>query len=220
MNKRQGNRVQALRAVEGFLADNSAALPTVANSGSRRKFDRLMADIKRHIADQSGAELTAKIKTKKIHALRRALVRDQMKPIARIAAAELPDRPELYPLRLPRGTPSLQRLIAYARGMAKLAKTHADVFIDEGLPHDFLARFADATKAVGQAATERMSARGARSGATKGLETQLGRARKEVGVLDAFISTALQDDAALLTNWKTIKRVPRGTRPTTAAPTT
>jgi hypothetical protein len=179
-----------------------------------------MADINRHVTNQSGSDLTAQIKTKKIKALRRALIRDHMTQIARIAAAELPDHPDLYPLRLPKTAPSLQRLIAHAKGMAEMAKTHAPVFVAAGQPNDFLARLDAAAKALGDAAVERLNACGARAGATKGLEQQLARARRTLGVLDSFVATALQDDGALLAGWKTVKHVYRGTRPTHAVSTT
>jgi hypothetical protein len=220
MHKRQSYRLQALRAAQAFLADNAQRFPTVANSGARMKLDKLMADIKRHVTNQSGNELTAQIKTKKIKALRRALVRDHMTHIARIAAAELPDHPDLSPLRLPKKAPSLERLIAHARGMAAMAKTHAPVFVAAGQPSDFLARLDAAAKALGDAAVERVNVRGARGGATKGLEQQLRSARKQLRVLDSYVATALQDDGALLAGWKTVKRVYRGTRPTHAVSVT
>ena len=67
-----------------------------------------------------------------------------MAPIAKIAAAELPDTPELEPLRMPQDHPSIERLRAAALGMAKAAEPYAAVFIEAALPPDFIQRLIDA----------------------------------------------------------------------------
>jgi hypothetical protein len=65
---------------------------------------------------------------------------------------------------------------------------------------------------------ERNQNRGKRGGATTGLKQKLGRARRIVHVLDAFIQTALKDDQVLLSSWNIVKRVRRNTnRPATPA---
>ena len=54
----------------------------------------------------------------------------------------------------------------------------------------------------------RRQQQGSRHGATTGLKETIRSARKIVAVLDAFVSVALKDDAALLANWKSVKRPP------------
>jgi hypothetical protein len=66
---------------------------------------------------------------------------------------------------------------------------------------------------------DRTQSHGQRKGATTGLKVTLSRGRKIVGVLDAFVKTALKDDPALLADWDVIKRVRIiPTRPTAEEP--
>jgi hypothetical protein len=152
--------------------------------------------------------------------MRQALLRDHMAKIARIAAADLPNVPELEPLRMPRGKPTVEKLAALA-GMAKTAEPYADVFVAAGLPNDFIAQLTTATDAMTNAIGERTSSRGRRSGATVGLKQKLSAGRRIVHVLDAFVKSALKDDPALVRNWNLVKRVPRPTgRAASATPPT
>jgi hypothetical protein len=159
--------------------------------------------------------------TRKKVATRQALLRDHMAKIARIAAADLPNVPELQPLRMPRGKPTVEKLAALASGMAKTAEPHAEVFIAAGLPNDFIDQPKAATDAMTNAISERTSSRGRRSGATVGLKQKLSAGRKIVYVLDAFVKSALKDDPVLVRNWNLVKRVPRptGRAPSATPPT-
>jgi hypothetical protein len=144
-----------------------------------------------------------------------------MAKIARIAAADLPNVPELQPLRMPRGKPTVEKLAALAAGMAKTAEPHTEVFIAAGLPNDFIDQLKAATDAMTNAISERTSSRGRRSGATVGLTQKLSAGRKIVHVLDAFVKSALKDDPVLVRNWNLVKRVPRPTgRAASATPPT
>jgi hypothetical protein len=131
-----------------------------------------------------------------------------MRPIARIAAAELDSEPGLEVFRMPRGTPTAAVLHATAMGMAEAAEPHASIFIDAGLPTDFLTSFRAAADAMLGSLGSRRQQQGSRCGATTGLKETIRSARKIVDVLDAFVSVALKDDAALLANWKSVKRPP------------
>ena len=205
----QGTRLESLRAVQAFLIEHADRLPDVADSGARRKFDGILAELSRHVADQSGSALAAQGATRKLHALRRALIRDHMLPISTIASAEFTVAPEVEPFRVPRGNPAVHKLAAAAHGMAKAAAPHAALFISSGRRSDFIARLTDAADAVVESANDRSQRSGKRIGATKGLKTKLASARRMVRVLDAFISSAAHDDPVLLANWRTVRRVRR-----------
>jgi hypothetical protein len=130
-----------------------------------------------------------------------------MAPISRIARSDLPQTPEIEPLKMPRGRPTIEKLSAAAFGMAKAATPFASVFIAAGLPADFVARLDAAADALVVSLSDRAQSQGKRSGATKGLKSQLVSGRKIVHILDAFVKSALKDDPALLANWNAVKRV-------------
>src|SRR5262249_21146094 len=151
--------------------------------------------------NQTAGVNASKGATRKKQDLRTALLRDHMSKIARIAAADLPRVPELEPLRMPRGQPTVAKLAALAEGMAKTAALHADVFMAAGLPADFIAQLTAATDAMTGAVTQRISSRSLVGGATVGLKDRLSAGRKIVHVLDAFVRSALKDDPVLLRSW-------------------
>jgi hypothetical protein len=203
----QGNMLQSLRAVEAFLDENAARLAGVVATGSRAKLSDAMVQLSTHASDQTGSHLASQGSTQKQRTLRTALLRDHMAPISRIARAELPQTPEIEPLRLLPGRPTTERLAAGAYGMAKAAAPFSPVFVAAGLPADFVAQLNSATDAMIIAISDRSQSRGKRRGATKGLKEKLSDGRKIVHILDAFVKSALKDDPALLANWNLVKRV-------------
>ena len=218
MQTTQGSVLESLQAVQTFLTDNADRLAGVVKTGARQKLDEAIAELTTHAEEQQGSHLAAQGNTQEKRNLQLVLRRDHMAPIARIARAELPPTPAVEPLKMPKGRPTVARLAALADGMANAAAPFADTFISAGLPTDFIAQLRAATTALVAAVAERNQNRGKRGGATTGLKQKLGRARRIVHVLDAFIQTALKDDQVLLSSWNIVKRVRRNTnRPATPA---
>jgi len=207
MRTTQGSMLASLRAVKGFLDTNAAALGDVVNTGARKRLDDAIAALSDHVATQTGSNLAAQGATQRQYSLRQVLLRDHMSPIARIARADLPVSPAIEPLRMPLGKPTAERLAAAAYGMAKAAEPYASVFVAAGMPEDFIKQLTDAADALLASLGDRTENRGARAGATAGLKARLTEGRRIVGVLDAFVKTALHGDAALLRNWNIVKRV-------------
>ena len=220
MKTRQGNTLASLRAARDFLDAHTAELPSTAASGARKKLDAAIADLATHVADQTGGTVTAQLGTKQVHALRVALLRTHMSPLSRIARVTFAGTQELTPLRTPRGTPSTERLVAAAHGMAQAAEPHAAVFISDGLPADFIARLNAAADALLQAKDVRKRVHGTTTAATTGLTTRLRDARQAISVLDGLVSVELAGRPGLLTDWKVSKRLPHArTSSATAAGT-
>lgn len=205
----QGNMSQSLRAVQTFLDDNRVSLADAATSGARKKLDEVVEELQTHTAVQTGSDYSARGAINKRVALRRILVNAHMAPIARIAKAALPDSPELESFRVPRGKPTPERLAQAAQGMAAAAEPHTHIFIEYGMPADFIARLGAAAQAMLDAVDDGKQRRGSRVGATKGIAATLTAGRKLVRILDAFVAPAIEHDPALLANWDTVKRVQR-----------
>ncbi len=207
MRNTQAKTLQSLRAVQNFLAAHAPALPAVSSSGLCIRLDEIVAVADGHATTQSGSALAAQRATRGFHALRLAVLRDHMAPIAKIAALDLPVSPELAPLRVPRRVPSAERLRALAAGMAEAAAPLAGTFVAAGLPPDFAERLDRAAHAMLDAVNERKRHRVLRRGATAGIRTALSRGRKIVHALDAMMTSALQDAPASLAAWDLAKRV-------------
>ena len=218
MQSRQANMLQSLRAVDDFLTAHAGTLDDVVNSGTRKRLATMIASLETTVADQAGSSVVAQGGTRRYRALRRALIRDHMAPIARMAQADLPPTPEVDALRMPRHNWSAERLAAAAHGMAEAATPFAAELVAAGLRSDFIERLTAAADAMVQSLSDRAQNRGRLSGATKGLSASLVSARRLVGVIDALLRSALANDPALLANWNRVKRVRRVAQSDTAAP--
>jgi hypothetical protein len=207
MKTTQGNTWQSLRAVQAFLTTNGEVLAGVGRTGTRKQLDSIIAELDMHVADQAGCYLVSQGETRQQRALRRALLRDHVAPLVRIAKANLPEAPQIEALRMPNRKLTTAKLGAAAHGMAQAAEPYSDVFIEAGLPDDFIAQLNSATDAMLETLTDRSNARGKRSGATKGIKERLTAGRKIVHVLDALVQSALQSEPALLAGWNSVKRV-------------
>ena len=209
MQTKQGNMLQSLRNVDVFLDQNATQLAGVVQSDVRQRLTAAITSLQAQVSAQSEGSFGSKGATQKYQALRRALVRDHMMPIARIAAADLPDTPELHPLRMPRSGASVQRLAAAAYGMAETAQKYSEVFTQASLPADFAARLSAAADAVIASIGDRTKSRLVHRGATEGLKNSLAAGRRIVGVLDALVRSRLQDQPSLVAAWESAKRVTR-----------
>ena len=203
----QGNIMASLDAVDAFFDANADKLASVITTGARQKLRDVRIDLNDHATAQAGNDFSAQVATRRQKELRRSLTRDHMRPIARIARADVPRTPATEPLRMPRGTVSTARFVSAAKGMAEAAAPFTAIFVDHGMPADFIARTTAAADALLASVTARKTHRGQRGGATLGLKDKLSEGRALVLVLDAFVQTALKDDPALLANWNIIKRV-------------
>jgi hypothetical protein len=217
MNYQQGNVLESIRAVQNFLDTHADRLGEVNKTGVRQQLDQVVADLTGHVTSQTDHTFVGLGATRKQRALRRALVKDHMRPIARIATADLPPTPEVQPLTMPEGRPSAALLIARARGMAAAAGRFATVFTGAGLPADFVAQLTAATDALEAARDQQTSTLSSRSGATDILGATLQRGRRIVGVLDSLVLKALNDDPELTAGWRSAKRIRRLGRPAATA---
>ena len=218
MKAAQGNTLTALEGIQTFLDTHADALPGAVKSDIRKQLDGSIAVLSGHATDQKWGINSAQGATQKHKSARSVLMRDHMAPISRIAHLELPALPEFVALRMPRGNPSVPRLVAAARAMGKEAASHADVFVAAGLPADFVAQLDAAILATLEPVSVRKQSRGTARGATVGLTTQLTTARRIVKVIDAFVRTALKDNAPLLATWNSVKHATKTRVTSVSAP--
>lgn len=221
MEKRHGYVLMSLRSTRQFIQANRDRLPSVYASGAWKRLNDIIAQFEEHVATQAANRYLGQGETQRSYALRAALQRDHMAPLARVAASVLTESPELEPFRLPRNTLAAVRLCAYARGMAKAAAPYKAMFIAAGLAEDFLEQLAGAADAVVDSLNRRKHLSATRAGATEGIVRLSSQARKVVHVLDAMVRSALHADEPLLSAWRMSQRVElTGTRSARSAPPT
>ena len=93
--------------------------------------DDSLVELADHASVQNGQSRAGVSAIARRHALRAALLRDHMTPIAKIARLELAGTPELVSLSLPKDRPTVERLAALANGMAQAAAVGSAVDLAE-----------------------------------------------------------------------------------------
>jgi hypothetical protein len=212
MEKKQNRTLETLATADEFLDAHADTLAAVNATGMRKKLHSIVEELQEFAANQGGSALAAQGTTQKHRALRAALVRNHMAPIAGIARVELPHTPEISALRLPAPRLSSANLAHAASAMAEAAAPFASVFTDAGLPADFIAQLTTASEAMTESLRHRSQELGKRSGATSGLAARLSDGMKVLRAVDRLVHAALNDDPALLANWRAVKRVRQSTR--------
>ncbi len=220
MQLTEGYRLTALRNAQQFLAEHADDLPRVAQTGAARRLDSILDELSACLTEQAAATLIARAATRHAHQLRRRLFEDHLSPITRIARAELGAHPDLIAFRMPRRSTPFELLAAHAHGIARAGAPHAGVFIEAGLPDDFLARLTAAASELVEAYLTRNSWRARACGATMGIATRLADGQRTVQMLDSFVRAATRERRELRDAWlrvRTIAAVSGGRRSISSA---
>ena len=211
MDEVQSTQLQSLRAAQQFLDAHGPRLGTINESGARRRLDELVTRAEQCTADQVASEVAARGETQRYQQRRRTLL-THMAAITRIARDELASTPDISALSMPQGKPSAVRLVAAARGLAKVAAPHAAVFTGAGLPADFLADFTAVTDAMQASYDARVRRQGERRSATTSLARHLRDGRQQLPILVAFLKSDPLLDPSLLADWQASTRIPQRSR--------
>jgi hypothetical protein len=209
MNRRQARTLLSLYAVDVFLEAHKDKLPVATSTGMCERFGRTLAELELHVRTQAAAPLVAEGLTRAKDAMRGALLRDHLAPIARIARLESARYPALAAVKMPRGEPGVAKLLAHAAGMASVAREYEGAFISAGLRPTFVEELESAIAEIEATLAVRSDRRGLRAGATRGLRTSIAACAKYKAVLHAFIERDARGDAQLLGYWRSIKQVGR-----------
>jgi hypothetical protein len=218
----QGITLETLRAIVLFIDQYAERLHLVVKSGSRRQLDQLVTELD-GLALRQSTSATIMSGAEKARELRQDLIEKHMRPIVQIASVDLPRTPELARLRIPRGTPTPEKLVKAADQFREIAAPHAKTFIDAGLPENFLEELDAAAKAFMEFTARRKTSVGAGVAATTGIKDTISRANRVIKALDSLVLKQLDrrspDDQLLRTEWRSVKRVRKtASRPVTAEP--
>jgi hypothetical protein len=208
MRNKQSAVLESLRRAQQFLDTNGDVLAPV-NKSTRKQLDDVVSQLSDLSVEQDSGARGSKGETARQRALRLALRRNYMAPIAELAKLNLRGVPEFAALMLPPASATTQRTVAAAYAMADAATEHAPVFVDNGLPETFAADLRTAAAAVTASITGRGMQQGRRSGATAGLVAEERRGRAILRVLNALVLAHIGTNAQLLAGWNAAKAVRR-----------
>ena len=198
------------RRIQAFLDANDSLFNSINKAGLRSELDTIVAALGAAAGDQAGGRVNALGETAKQRTLRLALRFNHMRPIASVAKLKLRTVPNFEALTLPRAGVRVAGQVAHAFGMADAAKPYEQVFIDAGLPSDFLASLTAAATAVQASIDTRAKSLGKQANATGSLTDLEHRARRVFKALNDIVVPILSADVAhsgVLAEWKSTHRV-------------
>ena len=207
MKDRQTRVLEALRGTQGFLDNNNTLLVVINQSGARRTLDHVVTQLSTHAVNQNAGTTLSRGETANQKSLRHTLRFNHMKPIADVARMHLREVPNFIALTRPRNNVSAMRLIAAAAGMADAAAPYAEVFVDAGLPADFLEQLQQAADDMRRSLDDRAQHARTRTGATEGLKAAEKRGAGILRLLDGLVIPKLGTNDPLLAQWKSARKI-------------
>jgi hypothetical protein len=206
MNNQQSTFLTTAHNVQAFLDENATVIgPIVASA--RRNFDDAVAQLTAFAVKQETSRSEGQGATARLRAVRALLRNHHMSAVRQVARIALSDSPDLVSLTVPTRNLSDPRLVAAAYGMAEAAEPHASVFVENGMPVDFIAQLRSAADDVRQLGVNRDQKQADVSSATASLRARESRVRKLLKLLNALIVPRLGTDAGLLTKWRKVRAI-------------
>jgi len=212
---RQRKTIETLRHVQVFLDEHDDRLHAINAGGARKALDDITDTLVGLAMKQDPIRFQRQSKIEEERRARFELRENQMKPIAKISALELPTIAEFARLRLPPKSAGSPTYLTWGREMAKAAELHAPMFLANGLAEGFISQLLAAVDKLQHANDQRCSMHASRIGATERIRTETRRAMRVIGVIDALVVRELADDGQLAREWQATRLVAR--RRTTAA---
>ncbi len=210
MKEIQKQLIESFVRVSSFLEAHPVGGP-LSYAGARETLD----DVVRRLREHAGAQLTGRNLSRNEVQRQRQMVRDlfdrHMRPIVAIAQSQVDTGSSvLLPaaLRMPQLSRGITRILQECDGMIEAVRPSEARFIAEGLPADFLARFAAARDELEAVLGGREVQVRLHMGARVGLAVQARRGRAAVRRLDAIVRASFADEMTLAA-WRTAKRVQR-----------
>ena len=200
----------ALRQTQSLLDTNTAVLGTINTSGARRELDAAAAQLEALGETQGSHRTQARGERTNELRLARALRRQHMRPIVRIARAKVPKVAQLAAMTLPPLRTNSTALATQAGSIADAVQPYAQEFVDAGLPADFTARMRAAAAALVQSIGGKGDHRQQRIGATTALDQQVQQAKRVVAVLDGLVRAQLDEQEPLVSQWRAASRAISG----------
>jgi hypothetical protein len=197
----------ALVNIQHFLDANSAVLGPVNTSGAKQDLDGAAAALSGNAVSQGEHTTAATGETRKERSIRVSIRRQYLRPIAQVAATRSPDVPQLGTLRLPSVKLRGASFVDAANAVANNAEPYAAVLVAAGLKLDFLAELRGKLQEIETSRGERVDHVRVRKSSTIALAAAAKNGRKAIKALDGVIEQHIPDNAQLLAEWKSVKRV-------------
>ena len=223
MHTVQSRGLQCFRRVEAWFADHPAVVPATGSSAGalagqvtalQQVVDRMTAQAAEQITQASQATLAAKDEP----TLRKDLRMLHMNAIVKVAGALRGKVPGIGVFKTPSDGMGSESLVHAAAAMHTMAAPYESVFVEHGLPADFLAQLDATAAALKSSVDARGVAQSRRVGASTSLASDLTLGRQILVMIGASLSHALKSDPVTLASWRQARRVTvKGVQPKAVA---
>lgn len=212
MQTRQTRGLQAFRRVEAWFVEHPNVIPASGSSATaltsqvaalQTVVDRMTVQATEQTTQASQATLAAKDE----QTLRSDVRSLHVKAIVKVAGALRGKVPGMGVFKSPRPGLRSEALIHAAEAIQTTAGVYKDVFVEHGLPADFLDQLQTATAALKSSVDARGVALSKRTGASTGLVSDLALGRQILAMIDASLAHALKSDPATLASWHQARRL-------------
>ena len=202
MDKKQRAALGRFRRVREFLNANQVE----GTSVKLQVLDQVVRDMTTKGEENDASHRQTRGATARQRALREALWKQHMFPLARIARRVFAVPEIRAKFALPAKLADNDAIVTSASGMAATAEMHAAVFVQEGLSEDFVARMRASILELRGAIDVRVEGQRRRKESREGLDALAKRGVAAVDVLDAIVQPRLESKPDLLAAWTSVKR--------------
>ncbi|MCC7001285.1 MAG: hypothetical protein IT357_03940 [Gemmatimonadaceae bacterium] len=209
MIAQQKQLVETFVRVQAFVVANPVTGP-LSYGTAPATLDEVVPLIREHAGVQLTGRALSRAELRVQGKLIKQLFVRHMRPIATIARTQIgPDANDRLPvvIKMPRTGIGVTKILQACDSMIAAARPYEAVFIANGLPADFLARFIAVRNELEGMLGDRAAMVGQHVGARAALAVQIRRGRNAVDRLDAVVKAAFDGDAETLAKWRAAKRV-------------
>ena len=195
------------RRVQGFLDAQAATLGAVVPQTLRAQLDDGVMQATVFQLEQGTSNSEAKGETAKQQLIRDDLFARYLHPVEGVAKKKLNGVTGFSSLIMSAAFRHSNKLVSKAIELADAAMKYEKVFVDNGLPADFIAQLQAGLAAITASEAVRARQLSRRAAATTGLQAADTAIRASVDLLNRVLKPALKENPALLADWMASKRV-------------
>ena len=218
MEARQQQVIGMIGRVQSFLVVHTAIQPS-SYAVAKGVLDEVVKELRAYAAAQVAGVSLNQAQFAAAEKAAKRLIDGHIRPIVTIGQALAKEGEAVPRLKMPRTGTTFLALKTFADGLAGSLESYAAIFAANGCPSDFITELRGATAELDSAIGGQATQKGAKIGATKGLQVQLRRARATVKRLDAVVRMAYAGNDVVLEKWRFAKRI-TAVRTTPAEPAT
>lgn len=201
MQLRYMQMLAAMRQAPTFLDTNGDRLVTVNAGGARGALNESITNLATLAQRQSTHRVGKTGELASERRLARALRREHIKPIVRLAQMKVPEIAQLEAVRVPPVTTNSTDLVVKALSLADTVAPYTGELHLAGLPADFMEQLRAAADRVLGAIGGKGGHLRQQVGATSAIDKAVVASRRIVNAVDALVRAALGEDDSLVDEW-------------------